>query len=306
MKKSLTASEIVKGLDALYPILEADEEVHSVETEYGPKGTYLLVTVSARSKSRLPRKVVIRSRGKDLSIPVKRVVGPKIVPALYYVKKGERLDSEVRDKVLGGDRIWRIPQVAYGTIGFTAARIQIRSTTHTADTGPAVISNNHVIANLDQGHVGDPLGTEDYAHFADLDSWLRVKSGQHVDLALGKVLDPASTDYRTVRTIGRIGKDHATYRPNMRLRKHGAKTGYTYGKLTGFADIRVNDDLYRHVGVTSRGFICKGDSGSVVVNKYANICGFVFAVEEAACGSGKGFFLQTLYGGPPKFDFRIW
>lgn len=127
--------------------------------------------------------------------------------------------------------------ITAGTIGYFC-----RSTRHGDDPAHVfVLSNNHVLANVNQGHAGDDLyqpgpldGGTAADHFADLTRCVPIHLGgatpNRVDAAIGRLR--ADTEHRAeVCSIGAItGVAQAT--EGMLVRKHGRTTGYTEGKVT--------------------------------------------------------------------------
>jgi hypothetical protein len=175
--------------------------------------------------------------------------------------------------------------------------------THIGDDPVKVyaLSNNHVYANVNQAHPGDPLyqpgpadgGTND-DHFADFHRCVQLTLGgtvaNRVDAAIGELL-PGIEYQAEVCTIGAItGVDQAT--ENMPVRKHGRTSGYTEGIVTDVSyDALVGMDhndasvvaLFENqmrIGKTDPypAFGLGGDSGSLIVmQEDARAVGLYFA-----------------------------
>ncbi|HYN89200.1 MAG TPA: hypothetical protein VER55_11745 [Ardenticatenaceae bacterium] len=176
--------------------------------------------------------------------------------------------------------------VSVGTLGYFC-----RSTRQGDDPDKVfVLSNNHVYADVNQGHVGDNLlqpGVFDHGTLVDVIATL-VRSvplqlgadGQNrVDAAIGE-LRPDVTYVAEVCSIGAIiGTAIAT--DGMQVRKHGRTTGYAEGEVTDLSydaivgmdhnnssvvacfenQIRIQPiSPFKAIGVG-------GDSGSLVVEK---------------------------------------
>jgi hypothetical protein len=188
-------------------------------------------------------------------------------------------------------------EVTAGTLSYFC-----RSTHHGDDPQKVyVMSNNHVYANVNQGHLGDPLyqpgpadGGTAADHIADLSRFVQLQLGgqdpNRVDAAIGELL-PAISYRAEVCSIGRItGTAQAT--EEMLVRKHGRTTGYTEGIVTDASydalvgmdhndpnvvalfesQIRIaKNDPYPDFGLG-------GDSGSLIVARdQPNAVGLYFA-----------------------------
>lgn len=186
-----------------------------------------------------------------------------------------------------------------------------RSTRDGEEDETFLLSNNHVLANLDEAQVGDDVlqpGTADggtaAAHrFAVLHRSEPIvmdgTTANAVDAAIARVLDAESFD-ASICSIGRVG-GILPATEEMRVRKHGRTTGLTegvvadvsYDALVGMSHLDPNlialfDDQIR-IDVTSPypAFGLPGDSGSLVV-------------------TGWGRHAVGLYfAGPPSGDYGV-
>lgn len=173
-----------------------------------------------------------------------------------------------------------------------------------------LLSNNHVLANLDEAQVGDDVrqpGPADGGTAADRFAVLHRSqpialdgtTANAVDAAIARVLDAESFD-ASICSIGRVGGTLPATE-EMRVRKHGRTTGLTegvvadvsYDALVGMSHLDPNlialfDDQIRiDVAPPYPAFGLGGDSGSLVV-------------------TGWGRHAVGLYfAGPPSGDYGV-
>lgn len=146
-----------------------------------------------------------------------------------------------------------------------------------------ILSNNHVLANVNEAEVGDPIlqpgpldgGNPDdpIAELYDFEP-IRFAGHNHIDAAIARLLEPESV-LPEITVIGRAeypAMDHSLYQS---VRKHGRTTAHTLGVVVDTdADIYVGFSGKRtayfedQIAVSGVGgaFSAPGDSGSLVVD----------------------------------------
>lgn len=173
-----------------------------------------------------------------------------------------------------------------------------------------LLSNNHVLADVDQAQLGDPIlqpAPADGGTAADRFAVLHRAEpivlgglvGNRVDAAIARVLAPGSFD-PSLCSLGRVGSPLPAAE-EMRVRKHGRTTGLTEGVVTDVSydpivgmdhfDPTVvalfEDQIRIEVAPPHPAFGLGGDSGSLVV-------------------SGRGRHPVGLYfAGPPSGDYGV-
>jgi trypsin len=156
------------------------------------------------------------------------------------------------------------------------------------------LSNNHVLALWDGAAYADRIEVVGNDTFARLRCWLPMQKNNAADAAVGTIQKVDTTQFGMVRGIGKLSDGLGDPTPGMTIRKSGARTGVTNGKMTGWGIINVEGLSFRDVGVESAGFACKGDSGSAVINTSRRLVGLHFAGEDLPCGSSpRGFFVPV-------------
>jgi len=158
---------------------------------------------------------------------------PPVVVAAGNCSDGRR--NRQRPFVAGISAAHR--DVTAGTIGYFC-----RSTKPGDDPNDIfILSNNHVIANVNEAVIGDEIlqpgpadGGTSADHIANLHRFVRIKLGgdiaNRVDAAIARLLPEAAHNL----SICRIGRITGTERgvEEMRVRKHGRTTGLTEGVIT--------------------------------------------------------------------------
>jgi hypothetical protein len=197
-------------------------------------------------------------------------------------------------------------RVTAGTIAYFCR------STHLGDPAAAlyVLSNNHVLASVNDSQIGDDLyqpgpadGGTSGDHFAELHRYVPIALGgqtpNRVDCAIGRLL-PGVRVRRQVCTIGPVSGTIAATE-QMPVRKHGRTTGYTegavgdtsYDALVGMdheddsAVALFENQLRMEVSPPYPAFALPGDSGSLVVH----------GASPAAVG--------LYFAGPPSGDYGI-
>jgi hypothetical protein len=152
-----------------------------------------------------------------------------------------------------------------------------------------ILSNNHVLANVNAARVGDPIlqpGRYDGGMYprdmiARLEKFVPLSSSTYnlVDAAVAKPIDPRYV----IASIPRIGipRGVAQARIGSRVYKVGRTTQYTTGRViatnvsvrVGYGRITL---LFRNQIVTTR-IGAPGDSGSLLVDHGMRAVGLLFA-----------------------------
>lgn len=171
---------------------------------------------------------------------------------------------------------------------------------------PLILSNNHVLANITNGHdgrsqIGDPIlqpGSYDDGRKKDdvignLVRYVPLKSNNNmfsaptnlVDCALARPINKEIIDY----SILGIGKINGVTDPelDMKVIKSGRTTGVTEAKIRAIdSTVRVNLDDTRKAMFTDQiitsPFSEGGDSGSLVLDTNNNTVGLLFAGSSKA------------------------
>jgi hypothetical protein len=179
-----------------------------------------------------------------------------------------------------------------GTLGFFAQRL--------SDSAIGFVSNNHVIANCDDGKSGDavlhpaPLDHGDPSKdaVAELVSgYPRLqKNGTIVDAAFAVLREGVDYDLSSIGPSMRLQPLLAPLYQQRRVAKLGRSSGLTYGRITALALLNLDVDypllntsitFDRQIEIKAESdgvpFSKPGDSGSLVVNPEGQPIGLLFA-----------------------------
>lgn len=178
-----------------------------------------------------------------------------------------------------------------GTLGFFAQRL--------SDGAVGFVSNNHVIADCDQGKSGDDIlspapmdhgdrSKDTVAHLVPGYPLLQ-KNGAVVDVAFALLRDGVPYDASDIGGAIRLQPVLVPLFKQRKALKFGRSSGLTYGRISAFA-LQNLDIEYPALGksirfdwqieITSDGdqpFSKPGDSGSLVVNPEGHPIGLLFA-----------------------------
>ncbi|PRY09824.1 hypothetical protein CLV24_11728 [Pontibacter ummariensis] len=162
-----------------------------------------------------------------------------------------------------------------------------------------ILSNNHVMANENDAHVGDPIlqpgSTDGGSAQHDIVAWLKsfvpfdFSGLNQVDAAIAA---PASSKAVT-NIIPHIGQIRGITAPRngMRVVKFGRTTGLTYGEIVsrdtdikvGFGNGVINFENQFEISSRDSTFSAPGDSGSLIVEEKTNkAVGLLFAGSDSA------------------------
>lgn len=218
----------------------------------------------------LPSSFSVRTveQGIAVDVPVRTVSGSKIIPFFGDKKLHPPFEREnSAGQSMGGDICENVNWDQYGTITLYAGSIEVRASgrcNQTAKAGPALLSCNHVIARNDAAQLGEVINALPRVDVARLAGFIRFPCNGDVDVAVAKVNDVSVVSKWTVQTIGNLA---GVRRPNIgeTVKKHGARTGYTVGRVTGQLNIVVNGYTFHGVFSIGGGFSSPGDSGAAIV-----------------------------------------
>ncbi|HYC58659.1 MAG TPA: hypothetical protein VEK79_03755 [Thermoanaerobaculia bacterium] len=163
--------------------------------------------------------------------------------------------------------------------------------------GRFILSNNHVLANVNRGVIGDPIlepgrarGGAANPPIARLSAFaaLSLNGGKNeIDAAIAELIDAAEMT-PDISGIGRVNPPPLAPVTTMSVRKSGAVTAHTLGTIQDVAaDIRVMypgvgfADFERQIAIAGSAgpFADRGDSGSLVVDvAQTRPVGLLFAV----------------------------
>lgn len=150
------------------------------------------------------------------------------------------------------------------------------------DADVYILSNNHVLANVNQAALGDPIlepgpadgGTSPIAELADFEAIKLWGGANEIDAAIARVLH-AGDVLPEIEVIGHVRNPPVTAALYQSVRKHGRTTKHTVGVVVDLsADLWVRvlpqqqawfEDQLAVVGAGGP-FSQPGDSGSLVVD----------------------------------------
>lgn len=229
---------------------------------------------------------------------------PRALPAWHY---------ETVDPLHPGASVGH-PSITAGTLGCFVRDKQSGTL--------GVLSNNHVLANVNSAHVGDPIyqpGPSDGGTAADVIANLAAYRQilfagipNTTDCAWAKLIDarqynPASITDSVGLTVTSISSaTPATLQPLDRVIKVGRTTGYTQGEVTAVftANLQVQmgsgltarfDDVIQIESLTRNRFSDGGDSGSVILTHDGKPGGLLFAGSKAGGVGRHGITLSSTF-----------
>jgi hypothetical protein len=193
----------------------------------------------------------------------------------------------IRVMATPGDSIGHY-RITAGTLGAYVRRAQ-------DDSKLFVLSNNHVLANVDRANLGDPIlqpGPYDggqlpaFALLADFEPVYRPAGQRLMDAAIAMVAAPQNEQHLQAP----YGKVNSTMlaRDGLQVQKVGRTTGHTHGNVKAtLVDIRVDfngtildfEDQIEIQASSNSPFSQGGDSGSLIVTTLApcKAVGLLFA-----------------------------
>ena len=181
---------------------------------------------------------------------------------------------------------------------------------------PHILSNNHVLADVNRGAPGDPIlepgpadgGTEPIAELTEFEPIVMGGEPNRFDAAIARVLNPADV-LPELKEIGSVVNPPVPPLLYRSVRKHGRSTLHTVGVVLDVsADVWVRvlpqesawfEDQLGVVGVQGP-FSRPGDSGSLVVDALNHApAGLLFA------GGGDHTFVSPIQPVLERFDATI-
>ena len=210
----------------------------------------------------------------------------------------EELDLRTRVRPAVGGVSISHPQVTAGTLGITV------SDRRTVPHRFFVLSNNHVLANSNRAHIGDPilqpgtldggrLSTDVLGHlnrFVPIQLEPPVDRDNHhnyVDAALAEVhpIDVSPEVAYTGFVIGSLASEEINV--GMPVRKVGRTTGYTTGRVTvvnATVDVRYGSGTIARFSdqIIMTAMSQSGDSGSLITTFDNLAVGLLFAGSSSA------------------------
>ena len=195
-------------------------------------------------------------------------------------------------------------EITAGTLGAFVKSNSVR------DKSVYALSNNHVLANENEGRRGDKVlqpGTLDggrprHASVGTLTRFVRLKSTKPnlVDCAIAAI-DPAHLQEDTmavVKGVGRISGLSDVVDDGLRVSKLGRTTGLTHGRVSAFDldNLVVSFDMGNvsfdnQIEIEGRGnnpFSDGGDSGALILNEEHAAVGLLFAGSDTGGSNNRG------------------
>ncbi len=296
---TFTTDEIQSALDEITQ--ENDQNNGFISVEYTEKDTIIVRYRDMKYRTHDARDsidITSSAEGKKRKISINYEEGPDITLSFGHVDEHppmEKSDEMVGE--MGGDQCRNSNRMNYyGTISFYSKSVSYEASgrcNSRCTAAPALVSNNHVIARSDAGQRGESIWTPFRSDVARLECFVPLRCISSADFAMAKVNNMAGITTWTVRTIGRLA---GVRRPRIGegIKKHGARTGYTTGRVTGQSNIRVGSYTYYRVFVTNGGFGCAGDSGSSVVANNNDLVGIYSWGDDVPCSNNPRGYFWTL------------
>ena len=186
------------------------------------------------------------------------------------------------DVVAVGDVVARRPVLCGGSVGHVAITAGTLGCLVDLGAGsPAILSNNHVLADVNAGQIGDVIvepgpadgGTDPVALLTDYEPIAFDGIPNAMDAAVGRLVD-ADDVLPPIMVIGPVANPPVAAQLYQSVRKHGRTTRHTVGVV-----MDVSADLWVDLGGQRRAwfvdqidvvgaggdFSAPGDSGSLVV-----------------------------------------
>ena len=176
-------------------------------------------------------------------------------------------------------------------------------------SGTFMLSNNHVLANVDQAKRGDrvlqPGPIDNLApkkliagHFETAVK-LKSNAANDVDCAIAKIDDGVGAEPNLLWNVGNLGSTAEPYDSGSELVfKIGRTTGLSWGRITAIELDPIEIDMGSAVlafagqieveGTGVSPFSRPGDSGSLVLDAQCNAIGLLFAGSTIGGKNGKG------------------
>jgi hypothetical protein len=179
---------------------------------------------------------------------------------------------------------------------------------------PAILSNNHVLANENRARKGDAIlqpgdydgGKNPADEVAGLTKFIRLRrsGANHADAAYASLNDAIKFDPVTIAGTGKLkGVSSSPVADDLEVRKSGRTTGATRGRVTAFeldgvvvdydiGTIRFDNQI--EIEADDKPFSLGGDSGSLIVDANGEAVALLFAGSDSGGAHGHG----TTYANP--------
>jgi len=280
LDKAISMFSQVTGVNCIH----FDEEIDKI-----------MVGVSEKNERELS---ITSIKFEDFSKELEYYESPKIVTAIGDLEKnpplvsGDEFEALQGVRIKGGMACGVSGSGTYGTVTMSGIRMKV---THSGKTCAlqyhGISSNAHVIVH--------PAGKKIWIDTASNDKttlkcYLSLTNPKiHSDIALAKTDPRNDLPTGSVLQIGRVREQGPVY-IGMNIRKYGARTGFAAGSVIRKTNIRVNGRWFKNVFEISKGFGCKGDSGSPVIDDSNRLVGVFTWVEDIKCNKNpKGYFFAT-------------
>lgn len=275
--KNLETIDIQESLDKLTVKLEEDENFISVF--FTEEDRFVITTTTGKLKFPFPDTATIYNAEitADEAFAIEVVKGIPVTSAIGDdILHKPLISTEGATGQMGGDWCKNVNSKGWGTISFYTKTVSVEGEggcIKKCTSAPGMVSNNHVIGRNGAAKPGEVIRTEFHASVAKLNCIMPYKCNTSIDYASANVIDIKLINPWELRGIGKLNKI-AKPKIGQRIRKSGARSGLTTGKITGMGNIR-NDlgFMFYKIFSTSRGFGCPGDSGSSVVNDTNDLLG---------------------------------
>lgn len=262
--KGSSAAKVPSPLSALPPHHNIVGFGYGAKVSYGAAGAVI--------ENELAVRVYVRSKLPSSQIPTSGKVPPKVNGLPTDVIPVGEITAFDRPVLCGASVGHR--SVNAGTLGCVVRRIS-----ETEDER-YILSNNHILANVNDGKVGDPIlepgpkdgGTEVIAELTDFEP-ISFADLNTIDAAIARIVNPGDVEPE-IYDIGRVAPDPKTAVLYQSVRKYGRTTQHTVGVVVDLAA-----DFWAWYGPQPAGFEnqlgiqglngefgAPGDSGALVVD----------------------------------------
>jgi hypothetical protein len=291
---------IADGMDELTRMYANEPRVVRVGVRaHTPANTIIVGVLDLEMRSALPVSISLRGH----AIQLEAEIAGRIEGGPLFVDAEDKAPRQ--GPIEGGDKI-TVPRIggqfAEGTIGVVASEIAFEKDGKLyCKSGPALLSCNHVIAEYDYRPIGAAINVHPHYPYAKLSCYLPYadSSWVHADAALGAIHGNPPTNFAGIKGIGQV-LNYRKPRWEEGVRKSGAATGVTAGRINGKKTIKFRDRWWRHTIECSADLWTHGDSGALIVGddmhglgiatwkeEGSNICYFWRLLEPGGLGRGQ-------------------
>jgi hypothetical protein len=296
--------EVCEALVELMDTVFLNDAIVSVIQSFEHSEPTLLVGVLRELVSDLPETLSIDFQGGLIGVfRIEQFVSEPIEYDVLEASEAEKLIQlqPSPDPSMGGDWCRNTVSNSFGTVTITARTVEIEGSydghgnpRYRCAASPGMISNNHVIARRDQGVVGELISTARSGSFASLQCWIPLSDNNvHVDAAIAIISDPSFTSFKQIRGLGQITGIRQP-KPRERIRKSGARTNVTTGRVIGRGTVRPRGKVFK-AWQESDGMSCPGDSGAPIVSDGMKLIG-IHTWGSGACNGDRRCLFFDLVG----------